>query len=603
MTLKTTNPVIFLCLFPFLMVLSTLFIISPDLTNGIVTGKYFGFYVSMAILSVISFFALFKSTQPLRIGLSDWLILAFGIITLSVSYGVNHSEAITKHILLLLIVLLYFYLKSFLRFYPRGIYWINLSIMLTGMVEAYWGLRQLYGFTHSQHGLFTLTGSFFNPGPYACYLAVILPVAFYYVLRDWNCSNVKFKLRYWPVYLRWGIALITCTGIVLVLPASMSRASWLAAVGGCGLVVGCYASANSRVKDYYRRYRKRCLSGLVVIVGVLIGGCIGMYHLKKDSADGRALIWKNSIQVILQHPVGVGIGNFAGSYGDEQAAYFAAGKGTEQEELVAGNPEYGFNEYLQIGIEQGGVPLLLFMGFMVYSLYTGVKRKRIAPAAALMALLIVCTMSYPFSVLPFLIVLSFLLAWIHAGDTGTVIGKRAAVLLGLSGLVVVTVCVCNRFPTYQAYKQWQKESRLYSLNPSVDATKKYEALYPLLADQLPFLFEYAQSLSKTERFAESNLVLKKAVRISCDPMLYNIMGKNYQRMKNYAEAEACFRKSSYIVPHRIYPYYLLTNLFLEMGDMEKAKEYGGIVLVKEPKVQSAAVLEMRENVRKSLNID
>ena len=31
----------------------------------------------------------------------------------------------------------------------------------------------------------------------------------------------------------------------------------------------------------------------------------------------------------------------------------ASGKATEQEKLVAGCPEYAFNEYLQIGLEQG----------------------------------------------------------------------------------------------------------------------------------------------------------------------------------------------------------------------------------------------------------
>ena len=50
-------------------------------------------------------------------------------------------------------------------------------IILTGSVETVWGLMQLYGFLPSQHGLFRLTGSFFNPGPYSEYLAVALPLA------------------------------------------------------------------------------------------------------------------------------------------------------------------------------------------------------------------------------------------------------------------------------------------------------------------------------------------------------------------------------------------------------------------------------------------
>ena len=54
--------------------------------------------------------------------------------------------------------------------------------LLTGAIEAIWGLAQLYGFTPSQHSRFELTGSFFNPGPYSGFLVAILPLALYYTL-------------------------------------------------------------------------------------------------------------------------------------------------------------------------------------------------------------------------------------------------------------------------------------------------------------------------------------------------------------------------------------------------------------------------------------
>ena len=50
-----------------------------------------------------------------------------------------------------------------------------------GGIEAVWGLRQLYGYAVSNHSLYVLTGSFFNPGPYSGYLAMILPVC----LHQW----------------------------------------------------------------------------------------------------------------------------------------------------------------------------------------------------------------------------------------------------------------------------------------------------------------------------------------------------------------------------------------------------------------------------------
>ena len=53
---------------------------------------------------------------------------------------------------------------------------VSWSLILLGGIEAVWGLRQLYGFSASGHFRYALTGSFFNPGPYAGYLAMGLPV-------------------------------------------------------------------------------------------------------------------------------------------------------------------------------------------------------------------------------------------------------------------------------------------------------------------------------------------------------------------------------------------------------------------------------------------
>ena len=68
------------------------------------------------------------------------------------------------------------------------ILWI---IILTGLVEAVWGLLQLYGFRRGFNSNFKITGSFFNPAPYAIYLAVIFPLALGMLL---DSEKIDFKL-------------------------------------------------------------------------------------------------------------------------------------------------------------------------------------------------------------------------------------------------------------------------------------------------------------------------------------------------------------------------------------------------------------------------
>jgi tetratricopeptide (TPR) repeat protein len=614
------------------MALATVFAVRPELAEGFIAGKYFRFYGAMGLIAITALFHSGFKTQDcsgtwrFKICREDVLLLLYGVLTLSVSLWVNHSEAATKHVLLLLILLLYFYFKRLLRVSETGRYWLLLFFLFTGAAEACWGLRQLYGYTHSQHHLFRLTGSFFNPGPYACWLATITPCALHYLLRDRACLKVKFRLHYWPVYLRWGMAALTCLGVLLVLPAAMSRTAWLAVLGGCAVIVRS-RFGNSAIRRFgnfgYLKHLPKFVSSVrfpklyaryilwFVLPAVFALGCIGMYYLKKDSADGRALIWKISLQTAWHHPTGVGIGNFSGSYGDEQAAYFASGKASEQEQYVAGNPEYGFNEYLQMAVEQGILPFLLFVYLTGYSVYAGFRRKRIASTASLTALLIAATASYPFSVLPFPVALAFLLADIHHSKIGnrqvkgilTDKKKRRRFILSaygmpVAGLCVVAACLYNRYPTFQAYREWAQARPLYHANAGEAAARAYAPLYPLLSDRVNFLFEYGRSLSQAGRYAESNAVLEKAMRTSCDPMLYNVAGKNFQAQKRYAEAEACFHKATHIVPGRLYPWYLLAKLYEETGLHDKACETARLVLTKEPKVQSTAVREMREEMRK-----
>ena len=113
--------------------------------------------------------------------------------------------------------------------------------------------------------------------------------------------------------------------------------TWMAAAGGCGFVLLYFFSKNRKLKTFivYNKTKSTLIASVILLSIVSVG--YSAYQLKKDSADGRALIWKNTFELIRQNPMGVGLGNYSGSYGHIQAAYFAAGKATEDEARVAGN--------------------------------------------------------------------------------------------------------------------------------------------------------------------------------------------------------------------------------------------------------------------------
>jgi hypothetical protein len=201
------------------------------------------------------------------------------------------------------------------------------------------------------------------------------------------------------------------------------------------------------------------------------------------------------MQTIIEHPLGVGLGNFGSAYGDAQAKYFASGAGTEREEYVAEGVEYAFNEYLQICIETGIIPFLVFLAFVVYTLVLGVRNGNYLPAGSLVSLLIFASMSYPFNVLPFAIAFVFLSALcsnkgIHplvpdnSNDKG-MNNKGIYPLVWDKGInplvavcVVVGLCIYKVYPSYEAYKQWKLTQMLYVTNAHKEAAKEFSKQYP-----------------------------------------------------------------------------------------------------------------------------
>lgn len=80
---------------------------------------------------------------------------------------------------------------------PKNISWFFLALLTGGLLQAVYGNLQLYGFLPSLHDSFKITGSFFNPGPYAGYLASVFPVALGIWLFD-NMGLIHGKMTQAP---------------------------------------------------------------------------------------------------------------------------------------------------------------------------------------------------------------------------------------------------------------------------------------------------------------------------------------------------------------------------------------------------------------------
>ena len=175
----------FFCYISLVFILSAVFIINRNLVNEVVSEKYFWFYGSVCILCIVTLTFTFLKKQQFRFSLTDLFILFFiGSVFIS-AFAFNSSTAnSTKLVIISLLLVLYFNLRLIFENKEQIIQLVYFFIILSGLVETIWGMMQLYDFLPSQHSLFKITGTFFNPGPYAGYLAIIFPLALYWFLKN-----------------------------------------------------------------------------------------------------------------------------------------------------------------------------------------------------------------------------------------------------------------------------------------------------------------------------------------------------------------------------------------------------------------------------------
>ena len=590
--------------------LCTVFATDTGLANGLVTGKVLWFHLAMLLLAACSLVAavLTKLVKPFVFSVADGLVLILAAIV-ALTYNRQLDLEPEKMLFGGQLVVLWFLLRFILTGWPQLQLFFLAVVVATGGIEAVSGMRQLHGFEGSNHSLFKLTGDFYNPGPYSGYLAIVLPVCLWMIL-EWGKEkrvHSHASLR----YLGW----ICLLAIIVVLPAGMSRTAWIAAAVSCGWVYWVQRIGWEKTKRYMNGNRTLTIVSSILILISIAGSLAGIYLLKKDSANGRLLLWKVTGQAIKEQPwTGTGTGGFPAAYTEAQAEYFTSGKASETEMMVAGCPEYGFNEFLQIGLEQGLVGLMVFVLLLSYSLFRGMKNRQAGAAGGILALMVFSLASYPLQLPEFWVVLVVLMGVANSNtpvdadisvdaDTPPTPSREGRKILSVAIIGILVICCGWIFwqqkGYYEGYKKWNTLKMLYNSKAYEAAGEGYEKLMPLMGHKPELLFEAAQCLSKSERFKEANRLLERAMKLSGDPMIHYMAAKNEQSMGNYQKAENLLLHAIDMLPERIYPYYLLTKLYSEPGFFQKDKflKAANAVLEKEPKVKSTAIREMREEVK------
>lgn len=446
------------------------------------------------------------------------------------------------------------------------------SVYLVGMIEVVISFLQSTKVLVSYNPFFAFTGTFSNPSMLAILLSICIPIGVFYVRQ--HASRER---------LLWIMATLSMVACLLF---SASRTCTLAVLAACvvfSLGTGCSLL----------RFSMRNLFLLVVVMLPLTF----LFLLKRDSTNGRVLIWANTLRMIMDRPLlGWGTDGFGARYMTYQAEYFAGHPQSEYADL-ADNITHPLSEYLLLAVDYGLVglavaPLAVFL--LMRMIRRGESKYRRLYFAICVSVAVCSLFSYPFR-MPFVWIVTAYMACVALRTYS--IGK--ARYFAMSFLAVSIMALSCKF-AYRMGSKWRWASLQDNSHQGLpdDIVREYESLYGKLHSDSYFLYNYGTVLHRYGRYEESVRVLQECAEYYNDYNVQMLLGDDYRQQGMSQEAVERFFLSSKMIPNRFLPLYYEMETYMENGEQKKACHTANVILQKRVKIKNVpAVGKIRDRAK------
>ena len=334
---------------------------------------------------------------------------------------------------------------------------------------------------------------------------------------------------------------------------------------------------------YGRKYIAR-LTGVILIIAVLCG--YGLFHLKRNSSEGRLLIWKIAAHVIVKNPMGYGYGLFEKQYNLAQANYFDEG-GSEREKMLADHVYMAYNDTIEQTVEGGIIGGVLYFLFFVFMIAWAAKN---GDVTALSVITMLFAMSMINFVLTAVSVWSLLMCF--SGKVLSIQGRNHC----LNHRVLAFLCLISMSFFLLRYMRVSKAQFLLSrvekskesyiwqvkmLSATIESSERY---YIVLSDKY----------MNARRYDKAIETLTKAKKYTSSPLAYYMLSTCYRKTGNKQKCIENLLLISRMKPHHFWPKMLLMCSYDKFGDTKQALYYAHIILNAPVKVQSELVTSYKK---------
>jgi O-antigen polymerase len=340
--------------------------------------------------------------------------------------------------------------------------------------------------------------------------------------------------------------------IALVLPPTHSRAAWLSVTVATVIILLIRYNIKNRLQKLLNTRPKQIVFVLFAIL-IVSGSISSLYYFKKNSADGRLLIWKSTAQMIVEKPVwGFGFGKYEANYMDYQGKYFN-GKEDSEEAYLADEINYAYNTVLKLTAELGILGLIV-IGAIFYFIFREKHKNNgsvdkaftLSAKMGLLGILVFSMFSYPEHILSIKIIFITLLAIISNQSksqfpkvmvteqfdkltmspievlglntpihqyTNTPRATKFQVTIKTALLILIISTIYFSYPVNKnfqyAHKTWIGANWAYKTGAYEECLADYEKAFPVLKNNGQFLLNYGKALSMAEKHNEAVKILNE----------------------------------------------------------------------------------------------
>jgi len=465
---------------------------------------------------------------------------------------------------------------------------IYFSLIVFGYVQLVFCALQLFGIVPSFSRILLVSGTFDNISKLCIYLTCILPVAVQEGLKA-NDTTSKGKIVQ-------AVCLIYVLSWLVLVFTMGSRTALLSGFIGMGFYAGAQTGFFRRLKGITRKIL--VLTGLLLVVFGLV---FLLVQYKKDSANGRLLIWKAALSGIKEAPLqGKGFNAFQAKYGHYQAAYFQKHSYNPKEIMLADNMNTALNDYLEIVFNLGFIGLLLIFAFYL-SLFKGIAGKACndadnVVAVAVLVIFFVSGVFYFVEKMLYVKVMTLYFAAYSVGYCKKIISFhfRSTAQKSIASIILI-FCFFAGYATVnkaQHYTKWKKANALDQFGYFEEARTEYEHIYPHLQFTGQYLYMFAKNLYENETYRQCLASMEVAKPKVSNSDFYVLLGDVYFKTGDYENAAISYGYAAKMVPNRFRPLYKLFKMYEELGETQRASEIAQKIITKPVKVDSYEIQQI-----------